>query len=231
LRRRPRLVGVAIIGFAVAALLALIVGLSIENPNDHPLRITGAGEVQELLGGIQQSNATLGSSSAPVTIDFYNDIQCSFCEDYQLAVVPALVNDLVRPGKAKLVYRHFAFGEAANGLADYGAVAAAQQDDQWQFLELFAINRGQAAHHQINEDYLSNVASAIIEFDLNKWRSDFHDTSKIKSVLDADNQLTIGLRLRGNPAAVVAGPSGHRILQDKPSVAAIEAAVAAVGPH
>jgi protein-disulfide isomerase len=227
LRRRPRVVGLVVIGLAVAVLLAVIASLSLDDPKDKPVRITGAGEVQQLLGGIQQDGATLGDPDAAVTIELFNDLQCSTCDEYQLAVVPPLVNDLVRPGDAKLVYRHFPLGEKETNLADFGAVAAGEQDDQWQFVQLFFINQDQVPPMGVTEDFLSNVAAAIIEFDLVKWRSDFDDPS-IKPTLDNDGKIAAQLGLPAQPGVLVAGPAGSKTLIDRPSLEDIESAVEAV---
>lgn len=226
--RRPRLIGVLLIGLAVAVLFAVIASLSLDDPEDEPTKITGAGEVQQLLGGIHQQGATLGSPDAPVTIELFNDLQCSTCDEYQLEVVPPLVEDLVRPGDAKLVYRHFPLGEKERNLADYGAVAAGEQDDQWQFVQLFFINQDAVPAMGVDEDFLAKVAAAIIEFDLTKWHQDFKDES-IAETLDNDGELAAQLGLPAQPAALVVGPGGRKQLEDRPSAAEIEAAVREVG--
>jgi protein-disulfide isomerase len=225
--RRPRLIGVLLIGLVVAVLFAVIASLSLDEPEDKPVEIIGAGEVQRLLGGIHQTGAELGSPDAPVTIELFNDLQCSTCDEYQLEVVPPLVEDLVRPGDAKLVYRHFPLGEKATNLADYGAVAAGEQDDEWQFVQLFFINQDRAPAMGVNEDFLARVAAAILEFDLNQWRQDFKDET-IAETLENDGELAAQLGLPAQPAALVVGPGGRKQLEDRPSAEEIEAAVEAV---
>lgn len=225
---RPRPLGLLLIGLAVAALFAVIASLSLDDPNDKPIEITGAGEVQRLLGGIHQTGAELGSPDAPVAIELFNDLQCSTCDEYQLEVVPPLVEDLVRPGDAKLVYRHFPLGEKERTLADYGAVAAGEQDDQWQFVQLFFINQDKVPAKGVDEDFLARVTAAVLELDLNQWRQDFKDES-IAETLEADGELAAQLGLPAQPAALVVGPAGRKQLEDRPSAAEIEAAVREVG--
>jgi protein-disulfide isomerase len=233
-RRRPRIAGVIAFVLAVGALLALVASLSLDKGSDKPVEITGAGEVQSLMGGIEEKDATLGSPNAPVTIDFFNDLQCSFCADYQKTVVPKLVADLVRPGKAALVYRHFPLGDKATELADFGALAAAKQDYEWQFVQLFFINQGAVPPVKgVNEDFLSRIAAAILEMDQGQWLSDYKkiaagDDSAAKAVLDNDTKLEIDLRLPAEPAVVITGPRGVRKLIQRPSLAEIESAVSDV---
>jgi protein-disulfide isomerase len=233
-RRRPRIAGVIVFLLAIGALIALIASLSLDKSSDKPVEITGAGEVQELMGGIHQDGATLGSPDAPVTIDFFNDLQCSFCADYQHDVVPPLVNDLVRPGKATLVYRHFPLGDKATEQADFGALAAAKQDYQWQFAQLFFINQGEVPPVKgVDEDFLSRIAAAVLEMDQGQWVSDYRkiaagDDNASNDVLDNDTKLEIDLRLPAEPAVVVTGPGGVRKLEQQPSLDEIETAVSEV---
>jgi protein-disulfide isomerase len=186
------------------------------------------------MGGVEQKDARLGSPNAPVTIDFFNDLQCSFCADYQTAVVPKLVEDLVRPGKAALVYRHFPLGDKATELADFGALAAAKQDYEWQFVQLFFINQAAVPPVKgVNEDFLTRIAAAILEMDQAQWRSDYEKIAAgndpaAKEILDNDTKLEIDLRLPAEPAVVVTGPGGVRKLEQQPSLAEIESAVSDV---
>jgi protein-disulfide isomerase len=230
-RGRPRAVGIVVLAIAVVALLALIASLSLDNPSDKPVEITGAGEVQGVFGGIHQQGATLGSPDAPVTIDFFNDLQCAFCDDYQLAVVPPLVEDLVRPGQATLVNRHVPRGPRETEGADFGALAAAEQDDQWQFVQLFFINQDKVPPKGVDEDFLSRIAAAVLELDVGKWRSDFQRISEDageRSALEDDSKLEIDLRLPAEPAVVITGVGGVRKLEEQPTLDQIEAAVAEV---
>jgi len=49
----------------------------------------------------------LGSASAPVEIDLYLDYDCSPCGDFVRTIVPALMEQYVVPGKARLRYRDY----------------------------------------------------------------------------------------------------------------------------
>jgi protein-disulfide isomerase len=223
---RPRLVGLAVAALAALALISLIVSLSLDEPEDRPVEITGAGTVQRQLGGIEQHGATLGDEQAPVTIDLFNDLQCADCDDYQLEVVPRLVEDLVRPGKAKLTYRHFPMGQRERVLADFGAVAAGEQDRLWQYVQLFFINQDEAERVGVDKDFLERIAAAVLELDDNQWREDF-DAEETDAILESDAELALDLRLTAEPAAVVQGPGGQQELDDRPTVEQIETAVAA----
>ena len=56
-------------------------------------------EVAALLAGIPQRGNTLGDPNAPVTVQFFGDLQCPYCRRFTLEVLPSLIQSYVRPGK------------------------------------------------------------------------------------------------------------------------------------
>jgi protein-disulfide isomerase len=225
---RSRLVPLIGLGLAAAALLVAIVFISVgEKGPSAP--VSGADTVQRLFGGIEQEGNALGSSDAPVTISIFNDLQCTDCADYHLVTVPDLVEDLVRSGDARLEFRNRSLGSRDTTLAAYGATAAGEQANEWQFAHLVFLNQDQVTTEGVTDEFLERVAEAIPgpEFDVGQWESDL-DAPEVQSRVESDAQLALDLRLTAAPAVVVEGPGGTRELQDSPSVAEIEAAVGEV---
>jgi protein-disulfide isomerase len=227
-RRRPRAVGLVVLGVALAILATVIASLALSKGDSSPIRITGADQVQRLFGGIEQQGATLGSDTAPVTVEIFNDMQCSSCRDWQLSVIPPLVQGPVRGGDLKLVYRHFSLSEKETEFASYGAAAAGEQGYQWQYIELFFLNQDQARIHGVTDEMLEAVAAGILELDTSQWRNDLDDPA-VADTLKADADLAAERRLPAQPAAVVDGPRGTRELIESPSLADIQQAIAEVG--
>ena len=226
-RRRPRLVGVIVIAVIAAIGIAAIASLSLDEAEDDPIEIEGAGAVQKLLGGIRQLDQRLGDDGAPVTIEVFNDLQCEDCAEFQLEVIEPLIEGPVRGGEAKLLFRHFTTSDRASGIAAFGAVAAGKQGDEWQFIELFVRNQDEAARRGVTDEFLDRVAAAILEFNVEQWQRDF-DEPEVQERIDDDAQLAGERQLPAEPAVVVTGPEGTRELIGSPSLAAIEAAVAEV---
>jgi protein-disulfide isomerase len=225
---RSRLVPLIGLGLAAAALLVAIVFISVgEKGPSAP--VSGADTVQRLFGGIEQEGNALGSSDAPVTVSIFNDLQCTDCADYHLVTVPDLVEDLVRSGDARLEFRNRSLGSRDTTLAAYGATAAGEQANEWQFAHLVFLNQDQVTTEGVTDEFLERVAEAIPgpEFDVGQWESDL-DAPEVQSRVESDAQLALDLRLTAAPAVVIEGPGGTRELQDSPSVAEIEAAVGEV---
>lgn len=224
---------------ALALALALIglgwgiVEISTQKPAGKLIDIAGGEISQETFGGVPQEGDRLGSADAPVTIQLFADLQCSSCREDFLGLVPGLVDDHVRGGDVKLLYRHYSVSQSPQELGFYGAEAAAAQGYGWQYAYLFFRNQDEAQRHgRVDEDFLAAVAAAIPELDLGEWRSYLDSEGgpdgAIGRTLERDNQLGTDLRIRTRPAAVVTGPRGTRTLQDGPSLAQVEAAIEAV---
>ena len=215
---------VGLLGFAI---VSLSVGTGSEDDGD--IQITGAGEVQSLLGGIQQDGARLGSPDASVTVQVFNDLQCDPCSDWNRDVVVPLISGPVRDGDLQLVYHNFPMTESGFFLGAYGAAAAAKQDYEWQFAELFFTNQDEAEKRGADQDFLDALARGVgvVNFNVEQWQRDMND-SDITAVLEDDEKISAERKLPVGPAVVVGGPNGTRQLDESPSLAQVQAAIAQV---
>lgn len=224
--RRPRTVGVIVLAVAALLLLFVIASLSLDEGDDEPVEITGADEVQRQLGGIPQDGAVLGSSDAPVTAQVFSDLQCVPCADYQRETITPLIEGPVRDGDLRLEFHHFPMRQSGFANASYGAVAAAEQDDEWQFIQLFFINQDEATGGA-TDDFLNQIANAILNFNVEQWQRD-RDDPQVQETLTEDDELSAGHGFPQEPAVVVDGPRGTRELIESPPLEQINAAVAEV---
>ena len=230
-RRRPRLVGLValalVIGLIGFAIVSISIGTGTEDGGD--IQITGAAEIQSLLGGIQEDGPRLGNPNAPVTIQVFNDLQCDPCSEWNQQVIVPLIAGPVRDGNVQLIYHNFPMTESGFFLGAYGAAAAAKQDYEWQFVELFFRNQDEAKKHGADQNFLNNIARGvgISSFNVEQWQRDMNG-GDITSTLEADEQITAERKLPVGPAVVVGGPNGTRQLTESPSLAEVQAAIAQV---
>jgi protein-disulfide isomerase len=230
-RRRPRLVGVVVLALVIGLLGFAIVSISVGTGNEGQVKITGAEETQSLLGGIQQDGSRLGPEDAAVTVQVFNDLQCDPCSEWNRDVMMPLIQGPVRDGEIQMIYHHFPMTQSGFGLASYGAVAAAKQDDEWQFIELFFTNQEEAKKHGATQDFLNNVARAILNFNVEQWQNDLKDRSDLEETLREDDELSADRSFPTGPAVVVEGPNGTRQLDQSPSLAEVQGTIAEVsGP-
>jgi protein-disulfide isomerase len=228
-RRRPRVIGLLVLALCVGLLGFAIVSLSVGSGDSEEIKITGAGEVQSLLGGIPQDGARLGDPSAPVTVQVFNDLQCDPCSDWNRQVIVPLIQGPVRSGDLQLVYHNFPMTQAGFFLGAYGAVAAAKQDYEWQFAQLLFANQDEAKKHGADQEFLDNIARGVgvVNFNVEQWQRDMED-SDIVETLEADEKITAERRLPAEPAVVVGGPNGTEELVESPSLPEVQAAIAEV---
>ena len=200
------------LGLIGAAILAAIVSISVGEKGPAP-PVDGAQAAQRLYGGLEQDGDSLGSPDAPVTISIFNDLQCPECGAYQLEIVPELIEELVRPGDARLELRHFSIGPRRTTAASVAATAAGEQGAQWQFAHLVFLNVDEVRSEGVTERFLERVAAAV------------PGPPEVEAKVTADADLAAELRFPAMPAVVVDGPGGTEELTEEPSLDEIERTV------
>jgi len=230
--RRGRIWIVLALAITLGALGYAIVSISTQKAGPAVVHLAGISEAQEIFGGVPQEGDRLGSSDAPVTIQVFNDLQCSSCQEAFLGTIPPLVNTYVRNGEVKLLYRHYSNSESAQELGFYGAEAAAQQGYGWQYTYLFFRNQDEAKKFGIDQDFLDSVAGGIEELNEPEWlaylEANGGSDGAISQKLQGYDELGSGLGIRTGQAMILNGPQGTQTLQDSPSLSEIEAAIEAV---
>jgi len=82
---------------------------------------------------------TLGDEAAPVAIEVWEDFQCPFCQRFTFQIEPAIVEEYVKTGRARLTFRNLAFLGDESHWAAVAASLAADQNRFWPFHDyLFA---------------------------------------------------------------------------------------------
>ncbi len=94
--------------------------------------------------GAASQGATLGSASASVLIEEFAGFQCPFCGRFNRDTEPRLVEDYVKPGKVRLVFKHLAFIGQESVWAAQAAECAGSQGRFWPYHDkLFASQAGE----------------------------------------------------------------------------------------
>jgi protein-disulfide isomerase len=159
----------------------------------------------------------------------FNDLSCDPCSDWNRDVVVPLIQGPVRSGDVQLVYHNFPMSQSGFFLGAYAAVAAANQDYEWQFIQLFFANQDEAKKLGADQDFLDAIARGVgvVNFNVEQWQRDMKDDD-IQATLDADEKITAERRLPAEPAVVVGGANGTEQLIQSPSLAEVQAAIAEV---
>lgn len=83
----------------------------------------------ELVSG----DVILGDAKAPVTLFEFADYQCPFCARFFEQAEPSIIDQYVKTGKVKMVYRDFAFLGPESLAAASAAHCAADQSKFWEY--------------------------------------------------------------------------------------------------
>ena len=200
------------IGIVVAALVVvgIVVGVSLAGggDDDAPSSITGAAEVQAQLEGVPQSGNVLGDPDAPVEIIEYGDLSCPACREASTTTIPEAVDQIVKPGDAKLVFRPIAFISRSS---ERGALGA-------------------EAHQDWLTDELMTDAVEQLGLDVDQWTADYQGEASEQQFIKTDAQARedeVGV----TPTFIIRGPNGEKTVTGAVEVSELQDAVNEVGPQ
>lgn len=212
-RRRARLTrlgGVAAVVIVVVVVIALLSG-----GKSKPPTVTGGTssatsvEVSKLIGGIPQSGNTLGSPKAPVTLQYFGDLECPICREFTLGALPTVIPKWVRTGKLRIEYHSLETATREPEVfktQQIAALAAGKQDKAWNFIEIFYHEQGEEDSGYVTESYLHDIASQIPGLNLTQWLSDRND-AELANQVSTDAQTGNEEGFTGTPSFLI-GRSG-----------------------
>jgi hypothetical protein len=163
---------------------------------------------EALLSGIPQRGSALGSPQAPVTLQFFGDLQCPDARRVMLGALPYLIRHWVREGKLRILYR--STQSDTLGLPEFqrqqaAALAAGRQDMLWTYVDLFY--REQRPEHTRYADggFLEGIAEQT-SMDVRHWARD-RSPWKWAKKLESDAFTTVFKGLDRTPSFLI-GPTG-----------------------
>ena len=169
-----------------------------------------AAAVTALIHGIPQSGNTLGNPNAPVTLQYFGDLECPICKDFTLGALPAVIKKYVRTGKLKIEYHSL---ETATREPEtfrtqqLAALAAGKQNRAWNYIELFYHEQGQEDSGYVTESYLQNLAQQVPGLNLSSWSAARTDP-KLAEEITADAQAAGLAGFNGTPSFLIGKTGG-----------------------
>ena len=214
--RRTRLTQLGIVvGVVVVAIVAVLIASGGSSSKPPPPKSPGAtktaGEVSAFLAGIPQSGSTLGSPTAPVTVQYFGDLECPACKGFTVGgALPTIVQKWVRPGKVKIEYRSL---ETATHEAEVfktqqtAALAAGKQNKMWNFIELFYHEQGEENSGYVTESYLQGLAQQVPGLNVSQW-SNARSEPALANQVATDAQAANNAGFTGTPSFLI-GKAGR----------------------
>jgi protein-disulfide isomerase len=213
----PRvLIGAAVIVaiLAVGAVLAIkLTGGSDTKPPPPGVALPGAGDVERMLKGIPQSGNVLGPPAAPVTMVEYVDLQCPFCQEFETQVMPTVIQRYIRAGKLKAEARVLAFIGPDSVRGQSAAIAAGQQDKEFNFVQLLYANQAGENSGWLSDDMVRSAAASIPGLDVEKLLA-ASDSDAVHAQAKRYVTQATADKLTATPTILV-GPSGGTLTKVK----------------
>jgi protein-disulfide isomerase len=164
-RRSRRTVVVAFGGAALVAVALIAASLAGSRTAEaEPAAApTPAIEPTTLFRGIPQDGIALGDPAARVTLVEYADLQCPYCAEWARDVLPAIVDEYVRPGHVRLVFQGLAFLGPDSEKALRAALSAGEQDRLWDVVHGLYERQGHENAGWVTDELLKSFARSGID--------------------------------------------------------------------
>lgn len=230
--QRTRLLQIAAgaVFLAIVAVVVLIVANSGGDEGGDASNLDGTAEAQQLLGGIPQKDLVLGEPDAPVELIEYGDLQCPVCKQFAEEILPPVIENQVRDGKVKVVFRNFPILGPQSAPAGAAALAAGVQGKGWLFLDLFYHNQGTENSGYADDEFLTAIAEAAGVSDIARWNRE-RNSERLEIEVEESNEEAERLGITGTPSLAVKGPNtnGTELKQSPADGAGLEALVQEAG--
>lgn len=213
--RRTRLTQLGIVAAVVVVAIVVILiatgGSSKKIPTTSHERNKVVNEVTALVGGIPQNGNVIGSPTAPVTIQYFGDLECPICQKFTLGALPPVINKWVRTGKVKIEYRSL---ETATREPEtfksqqVAALAAGKQNKMWNYIETFYHEQGEEDSGYVTESYLQGIANQVPGLNLAQWSTARGDPQLAEQVSTTDAQAASNAGFTGTPSFLIGRTGG-----------------------
>ncbi len=212
-KRLIQLGGVVAVVVVIVAIILVATGGGSSKSAPAPTSATAKGAaatVATLLQGIPQNGVTLGNPNAPVTMQYFGDLECPICKDFTLGALPPLIEKYVRTGKLKIEYRSMQTATRERETfqtQQVAALAAGKQKLMWQYVELFYHEQGEEGSGYVTESYLQGLAAQIPNLSLADWSAARNEPAYANQLI-SDAQAANQNGFTGTPAFLIGKTGG-----------------------
>jgi protein-disulfide isomerase len=213
-QRRKRLIQlgsvIAVVVVVIVVILVATGGGKSGPPKNRKEENAASRQVAALLEGIPQNANTLGNVKAPVTLQYFGDLECPICKDFTLGALPTLIEKYVRPGKMKIEYKSLqtATREPETFKTQQtAALAAGPQKKAWHYIELFYHEQGEEDSGYVTEAYLQKLAQQVPGLNLTNWTT-ARGAPKYPKQIEEEGREANAAGFTGTPSFLVGKTGG-----------------------
>ena len=213
---RIRLFAQLVLAGMVMVVLAALTGPTSSSPSPaHSKRLYRSVEaaatkrVDALYAGVPQRGAVLGDQNAPVTLQFFADLECKEARQFVIGALPFLIRRWVRGGELRIEYRaHPAetiWPDVFNR-QQIAVLSAGMQERGWNYLDFFYHEQGPEFTRYSTQHFLHAIAGEVPGLDLARWAEDRHEPALTRR-LQSDGRVARRHSIHYTPAFLI-GPTG-----------------------
>ena len=173
------------------------------------------------------SDPFIGNANAPVTMAYWYDYQCPFCQRNEEDTMPQIMKNYVDTGKLKIVFKDYQFlGPDSQTLGQFSrAVWATAPDKFYQWHKAVYDNQGTENTGWATQAKILSITTSVLGAS---------DTSKVVALvksngaeyqkeMDADKAEGTAMGISGTPGAII----GKQLVSGAQPYAAFQAAIEA----
>lgn len=185
-------------------------------------------QVDALLAGVRQAGDSLGSPAAPVTLQFFGDLEDSTSRAFAVADMPYLISRWVRSSQLRVEYRAQETVTSQPSVfmsQQASALAAGAQDKGWYYIELFyrEPSEGEGEAGYVASAHLDQIAEQVPGLNLARWQKDRSQPSlRAQVASQEDDAARLGVK---NTPGLLVGLTGSGHASQLPPFTVCEPAV------
>jgi len=175
-------------------------------------QLDGAAGANALFNGIPQTGLVLGKPTAPVEMEMFIDVQCPFCQDYEVNNLPTVVKDDIKSGKVQLHLQPWAFigGAGSQSFSGrLGLIAASFQNKGYEYAKVLYDNQGTEDTGWLTGRQMALIAASVNGLNLKKWQQSANG-SAVKQIASTVDRLAAKAKVQGTPTVLV-GCAGNTL--------------------
>jgi protein-disulfide isomerase len=168
-------------------------------------QLDGASDANNLFNGIPQTGLVLGKPTAPVEMEMFIDVQCPFCQDYEVNNLPTVVKDDIKSGKVQLHLQPWAFigGAGSQSFSGrLGLIAASFQNKGYEYAKVLYDNQGTEDTGWLTGRQMALIAASVNGLNLKKWQQSANG-SAVKQIASTVDRLAAKAKVQGTPTVLV----------------------------
>lgn len=162
----------------LVAVVAVVVLVASGGGKKHPVRMEApvgrpSEAIASVLRGIPQAGNVLGKPTAPVTLEYFSDLESPTSEEFTLDALPVLIKRWVRAGDLRIEYHSLRTATRSRKTfkkQQGAAYAAGAQNKAWYFIETVYHEQGEEGTGYMTETYIDDIAKQVPGLNLTQWQ-------------------------------------------------------------